>query len=266
MHETRHDAIRLPGLLVAIPGLCMGLYLVTMAATQAVPLQAAEVTGGGDAKFSATRLVYREVEEGIEAYDNQYLFTDRYLRISEPDDASGYILFDAGDSKIYSVSHFDKSILVVPEYPLKKIPREYRDDIRFDRLQDAPLIEGRPVFSYRAGASPGGGGDTQLCTDIQLVPDLLPAVTAMLRRYMQVMSSQQRMNLHRTPPELRTPCFLQDQVFNTGEYYLKGLPVREWHSNGKQRWLLDFGPVEVDASLFTLPPDYRRFSIEAGSD
>ena len=84
----------------------------------------------------------------------------------------------------------------------------------------------------------------------------------MLRRYMQVLSSQQQMNLEKTPPELRTPCFLQDQIFNTGEYYSKGLPVMEWHSNGKQRVLLDFSQVEVDSSLFTLPPDYRQFSIE----
>ena len=242
------------GLRLALFGLCLAAVVMISHASEDPTTSAL--------KISVTRLVYQEVEDGIEAFDNQYLFTDRYLRISEPDDASGYILFDADDSKIYSVSHFDRSILVIPEYPLKEISKDYRDDIRYDKLQDAPLIDGRPVYSYRIGASPLDGGETRVCADIQLVPDLLPEVTEMLHRYMQVMSSQQRMDLEKTPPELRTPCFLQDQVFNTGEYYRKGLPVREWHSSGKQRLLLDFGKIEVDSSLFALPTDYRRFSIE----
>jgi hypothetical protein len=258
MREPRCELIGLSGLCHALSGLCLAAMLVTS--------QADEVTPATGARTSATRLVYQEVEDGIEAFENQYLITDRYLRISDPDDDSGYILFDASDNKIYSVSHFDKSILVVPEYPLKQIHKDFRDDISFDKLQDAPLIDGRPVYSYRSGASPIGSSVTQLCTDIQLVPDLLPTVTKMLHRYMQVLSSQQQMNLEKTPAELRTPCFLQDQVFNTGEYYRKGLPVREWHSNGKQRLLLDFGKVEVDSALFTLPPDYRRFSIDGSSD
>jgi len=223
---------------------------------------ALEVPTAADAKISVTRLVYLESEDGIDAFENQYLFTDHYLRISDPDDASGYILFDANENTIYSVSHFDKSILVIPMYPLKEISKDYRADIRFEKLQDAPLINGRPVYSYRVSAIPLGGGEALVCADIQLVPDLLPAIADMLRRYMQVLSSQQRMNLEKTPPELRTPCFLQDQVFNTGEYYRKGLPVREWHYNGKQRLLLDFSEVKVDSSLFTLPSDYRRFSIQ----
>jgi hypothetical protein len=237
------------------------LFVLCLAAL-AVIAQAAETMETSAAKIRATRLVYQEIEDGIEAFDNQYLFTDRYLRISDPDDASGYILFDASSNKIYSVSHFDKSILVVPEYPLKDIHKDYRDDISFDKLKDAPLIDGRPVYNYRASAMPLDGGDEQVCTDIQLVPDLLPAVTDMLRRYMRVVSSQQQINLEKTPPELRTPCFLLDQVFDAGEYYRKGLPVREWHSNGKQRLLMDFGQVEVNSSLFALPADYRLFSVK----
>jgi hypothetical protein len=254
MREAKCDVTGLPGLRQVLFGLCMAAMVVIS--------QTAEAAGTAATKTSATRLIYHEIEEGIEAYDNQYLFTDRYLRISDPDDDSGYILFDANENKIYSVSHFDKSILVVPEYPLKEIKKTYRDVISFDKLHDAPSIDGRPVYSYRGEAVSPDGGKAQLCTDIQLVPDLLPATADMLRRYMQVLSSQQQTDLEKTPPELRTPCFLQDQVFNTGEYYRKGLPVREWHSNGKQRLLLDFGEVEVDSSLFVLPTDYRRFSIE----
>ncbi len=242
----------------AIRSLVFGLCLVAVV-TVTVTAEAAENTLK---KISATRLVYREIENGIDAFNNSYLITPRYLRIYDPDDNSGYILFDSENAKIYSVSHYDKSILVISQYPMKQQQKDYRVEIGFDKMADAPMIDGKPVYRYRVSAMPLGGGDTQICTDIQLVPDLLPGVADMLHRYMQVLSSQQRMNLEKTPPELRTPCFLQDQVFSTGEYYRKGLPVRVWHNNGKQRLLLDFGKVEVDSSLFTLPPDYRRFSIE----
>jgi hypothetical protein len=238
-------------------GLCqvfIGLCLLTV--TGAVSADT------NDVKISATRLVYQEVEDGAETFQNHYLFTDRYLRISDPDDASGYILFDAVGGKIFSISHIDRTVLVIPEYPRKELPKAYHEDIRFEKLPDAPPIEGRPVFTYRAGAASPNDPEIQVCTEIQLVPGLLPEAAGMLRHYMQVMSSQQQMNLEKTPIDMRTPCMLQDQVFNEGAYYDRGLPIREWHSNGQQRLLLDFSRVKVDASLFELPPDYRRYSIE----
>lgn len=263
MRERCYGVFGLSGLRHSFFGLCV-VASVALAAEDAASAETGEAVAA--ATVSVTRLVYREIEDGIEAFDNQYLFTDRYLRISDPDDASGYILFDANERKIYSVSHFDRSILVIPEYSLKAISKDYRDDISYEKLADAPLIDGLPVYNYRASASPLAGGEAQVCADIQLVPDLLPAAAETMRLYMQVMSSQQQMNLEKTPPEMRTPCLLQDQVFNTGEYYRRGLPVREWHSNGKLRLLLDFSRVEVNSSLFALPPDYRWFSIDESSD
>lgn len=230
------------------------LCLATMAA--------AATAETGDAITSATRLVYQELEDGVDAFENRYLFTQRYLRIDDPEDASGYILFDVDEGKIFSVSHFDRTILVIPEYPLKEVPGTFHDGIDFEKLPEAPPIDGRPVYTYRASAAAPGDAEMQVCADIQLVPGLLPAAAGMLRRYMQVMSSQQQMNLEKTPADMRTPCMLQDQVFNEGAYYDRGLPIQEWHSNGKRRLLRDFGRVDVDASLFALPPDYRRFSIE----
>lgn len=236
-----------------------GLCLMILSASVALASGTAENAGS---KTSVTRLVYEEIESGTDRYENHYLFTPRYLRIHDPQDGSGFILFDRNDSKIYSVSHDDRSILVIPRYPQQELKQEYRHDVSIDKLDDAPRIDNRPVYTYRVSASPSGGGEAQLCADIQLVLGLLPVVTDMLHLYMQVISSQQQMNLEKTPAELRTPCFLQDQIFNTGEYYRKGLPVREWHSNGKQRLLVDFGQLDVESSLFVLPPDYRRFSIE----
>ena len=96
-------------------------YLLLGLCLAAVVTMTTEAVENTQKKISATRLIYREIENGIDAFDNHYLITPRYLRIQDPDDDSGYILFDSENTEIYSVSHYDKSILVIPKYPMKTI-------------------------------------------------------------------------------------------------------------------------------------------------
>jgi hypothetical protein len=98
--------------------------------------------------------------------------------------------------------------------------------------------------------------------DIQLVPGLLPEIAKTLQDFQKIVSSQQVIGLQRTPEEFRTPCYLIDQIYNKGDYYSKGLPVQEWHSNERQRQLINFERTEVDPSIFEIPPDYRQYSLK----
>jgi len=98
--------------------------------------------------------------------------------------------------------------------------------------------------------------------DIQLVPGLLPEVTKSLQSFQKIISAQQVLNLEQTPEEFKTPCYLVDQVYNKGDYYRKGLPIQEWHSNEKRRQLMNFEDIEVDVSIFKIPQEYRQYSLK----
>lgn len=207
-------------------------------------------------------LFYREAENGIEPYVSRMSVTSRYLRIDDMSEqpASGFMLFDAMTRTIYSVSHQDQSILVMKHFDYDA-PALSNKLVHEDRaMADAPKIAGRQVFNYRVSLQ--DDAITELCTSVQYVPGLLPQVGEILHAWQQVVSGNQVKILDRTPEEYRTPCMLSDQVYNRGEYYAKGIAIQEWHSNGKQRVLQDFGKKQFDDSLFALPENYERFTLD----
>lgn len=208
----------------------------------------------------AVRLDYQEFEESVEPYKVTYTVTSDYIRIDDESDNSGYILFDIKENKIFSVSHFDKSILVIEEYPQADFKPDFKFDINYQAVDDAPKISGKTVYSYRVSAITSASSET--CMDIQLVPGLLPEVATSLQSFQKIVSGQHVANLQETPEEFRTPCYLIDLVYNKGDYYSMGLPVAEWHSNGKMRQLLNFEETEVEARVFNLPAEYRQYSLQ----
>jgi len=207
-------------------------------------------------------LFYREVENGIDPYISRLSVTQRYLRIDDLSEqqSSGFMLFDAENNTIYSVSHQDKSILVMKPFaydtPALSDKLVHQDSV----LPDAPTIAGKQVHHYRVALE--DETISELCTSVQYVPGLLPAVGKILHAWQQVISGNQVKILDRTPEEYRTPCMLSDQVYNRGDYYAKGIVIQEWHSNGKQRVLQDYRKKQFDQSLFELPKDYMHFSLD----
>jgi hypothetical protein len=86
-------------------------------------------------------------------------------------------------------------------------------------------------------------------------------VAEVLHRYKEVVAANQVKDLHKTPGEFKTPCFIADQVYDSGEYYSKGLPVMEWHSNKARKSLLNFEEIKVNPEIFVLPAGYSEFSL-----
>ena len=64
--------------------------------------------------LDAVELIYKEIEENTEPYTVRYQVTRDHIRIDDESDSSGYIVFDIKGNTIYSVSHYDKSILEAP--------------------------------------------------------------------------------------------------------------------------------------------------------
>jgi len=208
---------------------------------------------------NAVKLTYQEQEQGVDPYVVTFTISSEYLRIDDAD-KSGYIIYDINENKIYSISHYDQSILVIPQYPVTEFKPDFQLDIEYKLLENAPLISRKKVYNYRVNAVTDVTIET--CMDIQLVPGLLPEVTKLLQSFQQITSGQHALNLEGTPEEFKTPCYLVDQVYNKGDYYSKGLPIQEWHSNEKRRQLMNYEDAEVDAEIFKIPQEYRQYSLK----
>jgi len=219
-------------------------------------------------EIPAHEIVYEEKEEGTDVYTVKYTVSDKLIRIDDSEesdeDQNGFIIFDLKKETIYSISHFDKTILIIPKYSYTKKEKteeaKIKPIITYKKLDDAPTITGKVVFNYKSMVATDAG--MEVCMDIQLAENLLPSVIAKLKQYQTVVSSQQVKTINMTPEEYRTPCYLLDQVYNRGDYYDKGLPLHEWHSNNRVRILKSFDGVSVNKDIFLLPMHYKRFTLD----
>ena len=98
--------------------------------------------------------------------------------------------------------------------------------------------------------------------NILLAEGLLPEVGSIFSSYQKILTGQQSRLIDATPKEYQSSCFLSDQVFNEGDYYHKGLPVQEWHSNGKTRSLVSYRKVKVDELMFKPEEAYKNYSLD----
>ncbi len=205
------------------------------------------------AKTPVTIFWYDEKESGTAPSHMRYLVGDQFIRIDEGGKDDNYVLFDAAKKKIYSVNHYDRTLMVIEHEDWQAPKFEFKHEVSEKAMHDAPQVAGKTVHHYRVR------GDRKICTDVQYVPGLFPQRMALLQQYQQVLSGQLVRSLNNTPKEMHTPCFLADQVYNGGEYYARGLPIQIWHSRGYARLLTNYEDAEVDDDLFQLPLDYSEY-------
>ena len=208
------------------------------------------------------QLSYIEREPGTDEYEISMLVSDRYIRIDEVDEDSGYIVYDDKDKVIYSVAHHDKSVLVIREHEFSEKDSPVRAEVEYLQLADAPSVSGKDIYNYRVFIEQGAGGEEETCTEIQLVEGLLPEVRGIMQNYQKVVSGQQVKMTDNKITEFQTGCFYADQVYNTGAYYEKGLPIQEWRSNDRSKILTTYNKISVDPARFTIPESYRQFSVD----
>jgi hypothetical protein len=226
---------------------------VTSAKTENIPIEP---------ELQAYQLSYVEREPGTDDYEVTILVSDRYIRIDEKGENSGYIIYDDRDKVIYSVGHHDNSVLVIRPFEFSEEDSPVRAKIEYLLLDDAPEVSGKKIYNYRVYVETTGDENELTCMELQLVEDILPEVRAMLKRYQNVVSGQQVKMTDKVINDMQTACYFVDQIYNTGEYYDKGLPIQEWHSNERFKVLTSYKKVPVSAEKFTIPNDYRQFSID----
>lgn len=232
-------------------------------------------------KVEVTQLRYLERESGTDNYEVTMLISDRYIRIDDTEEDSGYIIYDDSAKSIYSVSHVDKSILVIKPHDFSTQQSPVKAYTEYKALVDAPKVSGKNMFNYRvfvkdeiSGVSENKASNNKTsnnkmgevtCTEIQLAEGLVPKVASLLQRYQKVVSGQQVKMVDNKLTEFQTPCYYADQVYNEGLYYDKGLPIQEWHSNGRVKALTSFNKTTVELNKFAVPDDYREFSVDLNS-
>lgn len=209
------------------------------------------------------QLSYIEREPGIDEYEITMLVSERYIRIDQPGEANGFIVYDDKDKVIYSVSHQDESVLVIKEHVFSegKSPVKYQTE--YLELADAPTVSGNVIFNYRIYT--GEGDNEETCLEIQLVENLLPEVSKLLQNYQKVVSGQQVKMTDNKISDMQTACYFVDQIYNSGVYYEKGLPIQEWHSNERFKILSSYNKVNVNPGKFIVPEKYRQFSVDKNS-
>lgn len=213
------------------------------------------------------QLSYIEREPGTDEYEVTMLVSDRYIRIDEAGEESGYIVYDDKDKIIYSVAHHDKSILVIKQQTFSEETSPVKANVEYLQLTDAPSVDGKNIYNYRVfiGVDDGKEAEEETCTEMQIVEGLLPEVRGILQNYQKVVSGQQVNMVDNKITEFQTGCFYVDQVYNSGAYYEKGLPIQEWHSNERSKILTTYNRISIDPDKFRIPESYRQFSVDKDS-
>ena len=217
------------------------------------------------------KLSYLEREPETDEYEVTMLLSSRYIRVDEEGDNTGFIVYDDNDKIIYSVSHDDQSVLVIKQHVFSTADLPVKPTIEYLQLADAPMVSGKNVFNYRVYINENNSEakidneSEETCLEVQLVENLLPEVRDILQNYQKVISGQQVKMADNKITELQTACYYIDQVYNTGAYFEKGLPIQEWHNNERSRILTGYSKVSVDSDKFKIPQDYRQFSINASN-
>ncbi|MFP5505028.1 MAG: hypothetical protein ACLGH6_02405 [Gammaproteobacteria bacterium] len=211
----------------------------------------------GQAEVAATVLLWQEQDAGGPPYASRMLVTRDYLRSDEGRDDSDYLLFDRRTRQIFSVSHAQRSVLVIAADPVPAQAGPRPDiDVQVAAQADAPRIAGHVASHVRLSS-----GGTE-CLHATVVPGLLPDVAAALRELRGVLAGRQYRDLDKTPEELRTPCFLANYVYAGDRHLQLGLPIQEAVSGGVRRQLEDYRSDQaVPAALFALPSGYERLEM-----
>lgn len=240
----------------------ISLIVLMITLTLSIESSAKTNVTGKNGSVDAYQLSYIEREPGTDEYEVTMIVSDRYIRIDETDEDSGYIIYDDKDSVIYSVSHHDDSVLVIKKHQFSVKDSPVKANIEYLQLADAPSVSGENIYNYRVYIG-DDADEGETCIELQIVENILPKVRQVLQNYKKVVSGQQVKMVDNKITEMQSACFYIDQIYDEGAYYDKGLPVQEWHSNESSRLLTSYKKISAEEKVFDIPKQYRKFSIDS---
>ena len=203
----------------------------------------------------ATFLSFSESGPDGDVYPVRMLINERFLRIEDGDVRDGFIVFDRAKKTVYSVSHTDKTTLVLHAEPVKlNPPKAFAHQVERDG-EKLPDVGGRAVTHYRLLTN------REPCFDVYAADGLLPEALAALREYHRTLAGEQSAMQASVPAGFQSACDLAEYVFLPARHLEFGFPVRQISRAGVMRQLVDFKTgVPVEKGLFDVPADYKQIT------
>ena len=203
----------------------------------------------------ATFLSFSESGPDGDVYPVRMLINERFLRIEDGDVQDGFIVFDRAKKIVYSVSHTDKTTLVLHAEPVKlAVPKAFAHQVERDG-EKLPDVGGRAVTHYRLLTN------REPCFDVYAADGLLPEALAALREYHRTLAGEQAAMQASVPAGFQSACDLAEYVFLPARHLEFGFPVRQISRAGVMRQLVDFKTgVPVEKGLFDIPADYKQIT------
>ncbi len=222
---------------------------------------AASLVGGPAGAASGnqvgTALYFEEQQRGSEPAPTRMLVTSEFLRIDYGKDDDDFILYDRKRPTIYSVTHADKTALVIT--PLKvtaKSPKPFIHRVKKDR-ESFPAVDGKAVVHYELFTN------DRRCYDVFAAQGLLPEALPALEEYAQTMAGEQGATLAFTPKDVQDTCDIANHVFAPTRHLAYGFPVRLEDFTGKTRQLVNYERGKAfPPALFVVPEGYKRYRMQ----
>lgn len=200
-------------------------------------------------------LSFTESSPDAAPYPVRMLVNDQFLRIEDGDLRDGFILFDRAAKTVYSVSHTDKTTLVLRSQAVKlDAPKTFLHKVERE-AEKLPDVGGKTV-SHRRLFTNG-----ELCFDVYAADGLLPEAVEALREYHRALAGEQAVMQASVPSGFQSACDLAEFVFLPARHLEFGFPVRQVNRAGVTRQLVDFKVgVPVEKGLFDIPADYKQIT------
>jgi hypothetical protein len=217
---------------------------------------AAVGSGTDNPKSVSTLIWFQERESGTDYYPVRMIVSNRYLRIDDGEDSSGFVLFNRDRRTIYSVDHDNRSVLVLSTKAVN-LDKPNLLDLTEEEVssEGSPLVGGKKVKIHRLYTN------KQLCFEVASAAGLLEDAVDVLREFHRALAAEQAVMMQHMPNDLASDCDLSDMVFVPDRHLRFGFPVRQRDYNGKHRELRDFEHnYQANPRLFELPIDYRRIT------
>ncbi len=238
------------------PAVIVSLLALVLYCT--VSVSAAVESRVDNPKSVSTLIWFQERESGTENYLVRMIANNRYLRIDDGEESSGFVLFNRDQKTIYSVDHENRSVLVLSDKAVILDKPEM-----FDLTEEEVSSEGSPPIGGKKVKIHRLYTNKQLCFEVASAAGLLDDAVDVLREFHRALAAEQAIMMQHMPKELASDCDLSDMVFVPDRYLRFGFPVRQRDYNEKLRELRDFDSnYQADPRLFELPMGYRRITTE----
>ncbi|MDH5631922.1 MAG: DUF4412 domain-containing protein [Gammaproteobacteria bacterium] len=196
-----------------------------------------------------------ETETGQPAYPLRMMATPTHLRIDDGKDQANFLVYDRVNRVIQNVNHQEKLVLVINHLPVVVESPIALAHKTVDSPTDAPDFAGGKVRNFQLITN------DQVCFDVYVSDVILGELGRALMEYRQTLAGEQAVMLVSMPKDMLNSCDLANNVYEVDRHLAKGFPIRQQEFNGRVRMLVDYKQDEpVDASLFDVPKDYKRFS------